>query len=308
MTRGARARGGFALLTVLWAITAVSVLALLGVRAAREGVGSARNRIALAEAEFAAAGCAARALAAADDALQSGSDDTWLALDSAVAAHVLMANAMPCTVRLRAAGIALDLASIDSRALRALLAQLDVPAERADSMVAAFLDWRDADDVPRMGGAERSWYEAHGRRTPRNAPLADALELRDVRGFESMTRLNAWLDVEPGRISIDHAPLPVLAALPGMTPEAVYVLERARARGERVSDIAAFATSLPPAAQAVLLDRFHEFAPMVTVVPEAWMLEVHGVSDRAPVVFVLELRVVRSGHRAVPTRRRTWIG
>ena len=71
-----------------------------------------------------------------------------------------------------------------SEALLLSLLQNHIAGDRpADEITAKILDWRDADDIPREGGAETSSYQAEGLRTrPANGPFISVQELRSVIG------------------------------------------------------------------------------------------------------------------------------
>jgi len=117
----------------------------------------------------------------------------------------------------------------------------------SDEQAAALMDWIDADDVPRSGGAESEYYRAlPAPYACKNAPLETLDELVLVRGFDRRqymgddiaARLDAsWRDAIPtqpprlgwvslltcccgGKININTAPAEVLAALP-ISPQAV---------------------------------------------------------------------------------------
>lgn len=83
-----------------------------------------------------------------------------------------------------------------------------------DALVDALLDWRDADDLKRLHGAEEREYRAAGRTYgPRNAPFENVHELRYVLGFspERFQRIAPYVTV--------HSRLPGVNAkfsLPGL--------------------------------------------------------------------------------------------
>jgi type II secretory pathway component PulK len=210
-------------------------------------------------------------------------------------------------VTLRAAGSRLNVNSVDDVALAALFAHLRVPRREADSLVDALLDWRDRDDAPRPNGAERAWYLAHALTPPRNGALADAREVRRVRGFDRVAGLDTLLGVETERVPLDQAALPVLAALPGFGDEAVNRAAELRARGVGVGDVIAFAGQLSPNAREMLLSRYADLAARTTVDPDAWILTSIATGGSPAVRAAVELRLVRSGTRAAIVRRRTWI-
>lgn len=307
MTRG---RHGFALISVLWILVGVSALAMAASLAAREAVASARNRADLADAAWRAEGCLERARAAISHALKAARDEApgagvWGRMDREVAESTLLLGT-GCEVEMVAAGAALDVNAAADDALHRALSAHGVTAARADSLVDALADWRDADDSPRGRGAERGWYTANGRRAPRNGPLVDSRELALVRGFDAVPGIGDILSAEPGRVPLSHAPPAVLAALPGFTPEAVARVADMRMRGQAVTDLSNFPGALSPGARDLLLRRFTEFVGAAAVEPEAWIVRARVGVGTPPAVSVLEVRLVRAGERAAIVRRKTW--
>jgi type II secretory pathway component PulK len=298
----ARPRRGFALLAVLWVIAGLSALALGVTLAARQAVAAAHNRNDLTRAQWRAEECAEQARAVIAGALSHGE---WRGLDRVVRAA--SSGRSDCSVSLRASGSRLNVNTIDEETLRALLARLGTPPRRRDSLVDALLDWRDADDVPHALGAERAWYEQRSLLLPRNGPLADIRELRLVRGYEAFGALDSLLDVEPARLSLDQAPLSLLASLPGFGEEAVSRASELRARSLPIGDLVAFAGQLSPNARERLLSGYAELVARTTPEPDAWILTARATTGSPAVTAVLELRLVRGGDRAAIVRRRTWI-
>jgi type II secretory pathway component PulK len=308
-------RRGFALLAVLWVIVGVSAIAVASLLVARGGVSAARNRVALTRARWQAEDCLERARAVIDDALSDGGDvprpipGGWATLDRVVPGSPVV-NAAACDLTFEAAGTAVDINAADGEQLGALLGALQIPVPRADSMVDALLDWRDADDIPRPLGAEREWYRAAHRAVPRNAELADVRELRRVRGFGvdvlSDSVLDAVFTVEPGRIVWDRASPAVLASLPGMTPEAVALIAGWRVRGLPVGDAAALGAALSPFAAQTLLARSGDLERLTTTEPDAWVVTTRGHDGAAPrLTAAVTVRLERAGSRAAVVRRWT---
>jgi len=305
------ARHGFALVTVLWLIvgaTALTTAALMGLRST---IAAARNRSNLTIAEWRAEDCLERTRAGVSDvlvsAVSSGPPNTaaWRNLDQVIDGSPYVAG-LPCTVVLTPAGLTLDINAAERENLEQLFAFLGLGELARDSLADALLDWRDADESPRARGVEREWYKANARLEPRNAPLPNVAELRQVRGFERVTGLDSLLGVERGRIVLDRAPLAVIASLPGMTDEAVLRIAERRARGLEVGEVASIAAELSVAARRALESRFSELAQRVTTEPDAWVIRVTTHAGEPPVTSELEARLVRAGTRAAVIRRRRW--
>lgn len=104
-----------------------------------------------------------------------------------------------------------------------LLAALDVDKQARDVIVDSLQDWKDANELHRANGAESDYYQ----KLPvpyraRNANLADAAELRQIRGVTreiyvgrpDAPGLREFVTVHgPGQVNINTAAPPVLRAL-----------------------------------------------------------------------------------------------
>ena len=313
-------RPGFVLLAVLWVMVGVSALGLALALSARNSIRGAENRRSSEIAAWKAEGCAERArvvIAAALDGAYDGRSASvlgqqdlargeWRTLDRVVAESPPMMSS-GCMVVLRAAGSAIDVNTASEELLHDFFTGVVPSSDEADSLTQAILDWRDPDDLPRSLGAERDWYEREGRTPPSNGPLSDARELQYVRGFDAIGGLDSMLDVEPGRIDLAHAPLAVLAALPGFTSEAVGRVAEERLRGLPTTDLLALSARLSPAARAMLVSRYADLARLTVTEPDAWILESRSSAGEPAITEVVELRLVRAGNRTAIVRKRSWI-
>jgi type II secretory pathway component PulK len=298
------ARDGFALLAVLWMLGGGALLGALLVASTREAQRVAINRVALARARWLAEGCVERARAAVDEAVGELAidDSAWARLDRIVRTSPVTRG---CDVAATPVGITLDVNWADDVTLRRFFAGVGLTSEAADSLTAAILDWRDADDDSRTSGAESRWYERAGRVPPRNADFATAEELQSVRGLDRWPEIARMLGVERDRILLSHAPPPVLATLPGLSPAALAEIERRRMSGDSVIDVLRLAASLDSAGRARLLANLSALNELATALPDAWLLVGRATSGAPPLSARLELRVVRSGRRLAILRRRS---
>ena len=306
-----KSRRAFVLLAVLWVMVGVSTLGVGIALVARRAVATARNRIAARRAAWIAEGCTSRAQATIAEGLGdhdgAASDSTaWRSLVFALHASRLLDDS-GCNVTLRAAGSALDINAVDGGTLARLLRALGTAPAEGDSLVDAILDWRDTDDAPRPFGAERAWYGARHRPLPRDGPFADIRELDLVRGTSTVPGLDTLLGTEKGRVSLNDAPLPVIAALPGFTREAVALVAEHRARHAPLTDLLTWASELSPGARDTLESHFGELVQLSTTTPDAWVLTSRGTAGEPPITEVVELRLVWAAPRAAVVRRRTWI-
>lgn len=295
-------RAGFALVAILWAVVGIALLAATFGLAARETVGAAQNRVDGTRARWRAEGCAEAARAVIDAALERSGDAAWRDLDRVVDGAT--ATLAPCDVRLRAAGARLDANAATAEELRVLFRAAGLAPLAADSLAAAILDWRDADDLPRADGAEGDWYRGARRLAPANAPFASAAELHQVRGAELLPGIDTLLGVEDARVYIGRAPPAVLRALPGFSDAAVLATLELRARGGLPIEIGAIGAIVAGPARTELLGRLAELSAAATLVPDAWLLTSRAREGPRGVEAVFELRLVRAGSRAAVTVRR----
>ncbi|MFN2397813.1 MAG: general secretion pathway protein GspK [Gemmatimonadaceae bacterium] len=305
-------RPGFALLAVLWVIAAASALSLGASLVAGRAIGTAQNRANITRATWRAEGCLDVARAVISETLRepetarTGIRHTWSTLDLAVQESRVVSEA-GCDLRIVPAGARMDVNSADGEMLRALFAAIGIPGPRSDSLADALLDWRDADDEPRANGAERDWYVLSGADIPRNAPLASMLELSRVRGYAAVAPLDSVLSVEPGRITIERAPLSVIAALPGFGEEALSRAAEMRHGNAPAGDLISFGGTLSPAARASLHARYADLARITVGEPDAWIVTSTATLGSPGVAVAMEVRLARAGDRAAIVRRRTWI-
>src|SRR5437870_10155344 len=245
-------RRGFALLAVLWTLTAVTVLTAAAFAGARLGSTTTRNRVLLARAAWAREACAeilqARWASPPDPLSAMRRGGTTATLDS-----VDLGRNTWCSATLEDPSVKLNLNLADRAALVTVLQAVVRRSGAADSLVDALLDWRDPDTVPRPFGDESSGN--------RNAPLADVWELRSVRGFTDslVGTLAGFLTTRgTGAINVNEAPPEVLATLPGMTDEAIrMVIMHRRETPLPYADV--LASLLSPSGRRALLASYPEF-------------------------------------------------
>jgi hypothetical protein len=235
---------------------------------------------------------------------------TWMTLDQAVATAPTILDAK-CQVHLVPTGIAIGVNAARRDDLRTLFRTAGLPPLSSDSLADAILDWRDTGDVARPLGAKRSWYLQARRLPPRNGPFADMCELRLVRGYvealERVPAIDTLLTVEPGRIVVARAPLPVLATLPGFNDEALARVLDMRARGVVDIDEQSLTRALSPASAKNFGGPPMQNTSRVAPEPEAWIVTAHGWSGTAPEVEAsIEVHLVHAGPRTAIVQRRTW--
>ncbi|HVL17350.1 MAG TPA: hypothetical protein VM387_05115 [Gemmatimonadales bacterium] len=277
-------RRGFALLTVLWLVAALTVLAAGALAVAGQGAASSRNRIVLLRGSWAADGCAEILLARYAERGDVEPVDT-----------TDLGAGVWCRAEVEDAGGRLDLNRASPEQLRLLLG--------ADSLADAVLDWRDPDEVPRRRGAEAEWYRARGRRLPRDSAFASVTELAFVRGFDSarVARLAPALTVRAaGRVDLNAAPAQVLAAMPGLDPRAVLAIQ---VSGQRLGSPEELLARLDLPSRAALMERYQEFLVSAAFRPEQITVRAEGgVRGRLPIQAIRLTLVPAAGRLAVVGR------
>jgi general secretion pathway protein K len=302
-------RRGFALLAALWLLVAISGVALEISLAARDRRLAIANTIEGARARAAAVSALADLQARLDRALArsrsaQGTSDAILMRDPWHDAPVLLRD----TVRLADARYAAVLRDADAylnldRAteaeLRNLMTALHVDAGRADEIAQSIMDWRDADDLHRLDGAERVEYLRKGAPVlPPNGPFRTLAELRFVNGVtdDVYRRVRPYLTLlGSGQVNLNAAPEPVLRALPGMSEEAVAAIMDARQAGRPVESIEELSLRLSTSARRVLVDATPELLPQVVFQTREVEAVSTGWLDGSPVVGRATGLFVRGG-------------
>ena len=150
------------------------------------------------------------------------------------------------TVRIMDESGKLDINTLnDSSAIifKNLLINSGVKAEDADTIADSVLDWRDADDLHRLHGAESDYYRSlPNPYKAKNADFDTVEELLMVKGMtpeilygtEEKRGIIGFLTVNSkvGTINLNAAPRELLMALPGMTAEIADGIIKIRAEKE----------------------------------------------------------------------------
>jgi len=297
-----RSRSGFALLAVLWLVVILSGAALLALSDARLALWAARNRMGLTRAKWAAEGCleVLRERWAREPGVPGGRS---FQLD--------LGGELWCRVAVVPNGATLDVNLADSTALRTILkAVLAVRDPEPltpvlDSLTSALLDWRDSDSVARPRGAEQEWYRSHRLPVPRNGPLADVRELLYVRGFDStlVRNLAPYLGADPSPLDLNQAPLLVLGTLPGVTSEALSVLQFLRQDGRSLASMEDWIGTLSGPPRATLLAAYPQLQRRTTVVPQIFTARIEAGVDGSPPQWQEAAELTSAGQRLVVLRR-----
>jgi type II secretory pathway component PulK len=298
-----KSRRGVVLLSVLAMLALVGTTSLLTASRARASVAASRHRVDTMRLQWIARGCLARARALADRTLREVPDgrernQRWRALQH-VGELSFASDDGRCIVDVRAVGTRADINALDSVQL-VRLASTVVDSRSAEEIAANVLDWRDADDEPRAGGAEREWYELRARSGPRNADVLSDAEIRLIRGLASRPHLSALLTTERGLVSAIHAPREVLAAIAGEDAAVLaHVLER-RLRTTELEDVRSLLVSSDTVLARLLQDSYGVLSAWLTVDPEAWWATAQATDAASPIVVQVQ-------HRWRRTRDAVWV-
>lgn len=281
MTNVVVRRRGFVLPTVLFSIAVLSVAAFSLSSEARTSTVAATNRVSKVRARWEARGCLALARAEAQQIFERAPagferDLSWRTLRSEL--RGVPSSPRGCHVELEQSGVHVNVNRLDSLELHRLLVAVGGEAEVALG-AAALLDWRDTDDSPRAGGAERVWYRQHGRLLPRNGPLRSCPELAQVRGFERLGRLCELVSFEDELVSLSDAPSEVIAALAGEDPVVLAHLLRQRESASEARTLNDLFWSPDSVVAAHLFAALSKLSDRLTLTPSHWRAIVVVQSD-----------------------------
>jgi type II secretory pathway component PulK len=258
-------RRGFALLAVLWVITALTALTGGGLLAARLGSETTRNRVLLARAEWAREACGeilSARFAVTPDVRELGPIDlgrgTW------------------CRASLADPAARLNLNTADRDALVQLFTALGVPATTADSVI-----------VRRRQETINDVHQVPGLDSARIARLESFVTTRGT-----------------GVINVNAAPREVLRLLPGVTDEAVaIIMSRRSTRPLQTAD--ELAGALSRSSRAILLSSYAEFVRSAVFAPPQLVATLEGGVRGPPIVARATLTTVPVPGRLAVIRRET---
>jgi general secretion pathway protein K len=226
-----RRQGGVALILVLWVITLLTVIAGNFSFSMRGEALIARNQLLAAQArEHADAG-----VQLAWYELMKPPTDPQRWKGDGVVHELMLGDAVVRVTILDEAG-KIDLNTASDSLLSGLFKSVGLNDDASAALLDAVLDWRDADSLRRLHGAEEEDYLAAGKNyTPANAPFGTVDELRQVMGMnpELYRKLAPALTVYSKQAGVNTAiaPREVLLAIPGVSAELVkqYLQQRSDA-------------------------------------------------------------------------------
>jgi|SRR5437762_1225616 len=256
-------RRGFALLAVLWVLTALTALVGTGMVVARLGADTTRNRVLLARAEWAREACG--------EILQAR-----FAVDPSVrnVDPIDLGRGTWCRAALDDPAARLSLNTADREALVRLFTAVGVDSVIADSVV-------------------------RGRRV---GQIYDIRLIEGVDSAEA-THLSRFVTTRgTGVVNVNAAPPEVLRVLPGLGEEAVVLLLRRRA-ARPIHNADELAGLLSPSSRAVLLNKYAEFVRVAAFGPPQLIATIEGAVRGTPVVARATLTLVSVPGRLAVIRR-----
>ena len=195
---------GLALVLVLWVLSLLTIMAgsfaLSMRREASITAGIKNNAQAMAVAES--------GIALAEMMLQNPDPDKRWRADGSI--YEIIATDAKVRVRLLAEAGKIDINKADQALLEGLMIYAPVDAEQKSRLVGAILDWRDADDLVHINGAEKKEYQdASLSYQPGNKPFQSIEELQMVLGMNKSVflQLEPLITVYSGQptVSVPHA-------------------------------------------------------------------------------------------------------
>jgi general secretion pathway protein K len=159
------------------------------------------------------------------------------------------------SVRFQSEAARIDLNAAPKELLAGLFVALGVGKSAADGYADRVIGWRDKAETNSDPSEAEAYKQAGLTYAPRAAPFNDALELSLVMGLPPaiVERMFSFVTVYSGKARVDviEAAPEALAALPGVTPEALADVLQARASG---SDGKTLIERLGPAGRTVTIE------------------------------------------------------
>lgn len=163
----------------------------------------------------------------------------------------------------------------DTELLRRLFTHWDLTKREIDTIVDCLLDWHDADDLPRVNGAELDEYLAAGRHQgPGNGPFRSLDELGEVLNLEALHDAKPdWIDFfsiySSGRIDLNDAPIDLIQVVCGVTVSRAESFIRLRSGPDREEntedDVEITEPQDAAAALGMSLEEYQTFSSQVSL-------------------------------------------
>jgi len=245
-----RDRRGVALITALWLVVAIAIVALqfsidarerraLGLNASDRGMQRALANGALklmqAKLEY-----AIRNVAQNRGNQMLRSSDPWLGIDS-LYSGMYPVDSQPVYVQATDLGAKLNINQLSEDELKTFFGFVLNDYVVADALAQSVMDWTDVDDIARLHGAEKDDYIKAGLLAlPSNAPFRQVEDLQNVKGMtpDIYAAVSPYLTtLGAGLVNLNTAPAAVMKVLPGMTDQIINTILGLRSQGQRITSV-----------------------------------------------------------------------
>jgi general secretion pathway protein K len=292
-------RRGVALITALWLVVAIAIVALqfsidardrrsLGLNASDRGM------------QRALAGGALKLIQAKLDyairiAQQNRgnqmlrSSDPWLGIDSLYSGTYPI-DSQPVYVQATDLGTKLNINQLSEDELKTFFGFVLNDYVLADQLAQSIMDWTDIDDIARLHGAEKDDYIKAGLLAlPANGPFRDVQDLLNVKGMtpEIYAAVSPYLTtLGAGLVNLNTAPTAVMKVLPGMTDQMITTILGLRSQGQRITSVGEVMQAanrgrrLTPAQAAQQAQAQQQFATRAAILSNEVLLTI--VSRKGP--------------------------
>lgn len=220
---------GIALVLVLWILSLLTIIASSFVFSTRTDTVLTANLVGQARAEALADAGVQRAIYG----LLKPITDPALRWQGNGRVHLWEYEGEIIRITLRSESAKIDINTANPELMKGLLRSAGLDGQALDRLLDALQDWRDADDLRRLNGAEKDDYAAAGKTyVPANSNFQTIDEMRLVLGMTDaiFRQIKGHITVYSGQAGINStiASREVLLALPGVDPSSVdaYIASR----------------------------------------------------------------------------------
>jgi general secretion pathway protein K len=258
---------GTVLITVLWVILVLSIVAVLLAASVRAEMAASVNSFDSDRALYMAKGAAEVVYSR----FAKTADKEEITRDAPIreenGEYVIVFESGEVRVHLESAAAFIDLNGATDKLLASMFDSIGIDEERRNRLVDSILDWRDSDNIPHLYGAETAEYADQNKLKvsyPRNAPFASVDELLLVKNmtpdvfygsvrkdpitgeYRRIPGVRDMVTVDSGKyyINPNEASRNVLAALP-MMPAEIPDRILAERKTKRFTDVSDFVMRVP---------------------------------------------------------------
>ncbi len=243
-------RRGVALITALWLVVAIAIVALQFSIDARDRRSLGLNASDRGMQRALASGALKLVQAKLDYAIRISqqnrgnqmlrSSDPWLGIDS-LYSGTYPVDSQPVYVQATDLGMKLNINQLSEDELKTFFGFVLNDYVLADQLAQSIMDWTDVDEIARLHGAEKDDYMKAGLLAlPANGPFRDVEDLLNVKGMTPAiyAAVSPYLTtLGAGLVNLNTAPTAVMKVLPGMTDQMLTTILGLRSQGQRITSI-----------------------------------------------------------------------